>query len=74
MHAPLLVPRLLVLDGLRTESHTDEPQLTHGKRLPRSFVRHAEQAKYLCQACNATTPLYVRPMPVSPAVNPHTIG
>jgi hypothetical protein len=36
VHAALLVPRLLVLDGIRPEPQADEPQLTHGKRLPRS--------------------------------------
>src|SRR4051794_4533164 len=35
VHPALLVPRLLVLDRVRTEAHTDEPQPTHGKRLPR---------------------------------------
>jgi hypothetical protein len=34
VHPALLVPRLLVLDGLGSEPHADEPQLTHGKRLP----------------------------------------
>ncbi|GDY66230.1 hypothetical protein SAV14893_056230 [Streptomyces avermitilis] len=67
MHTALLVPGRLVLDGLGTESHVDEPQLTHGKRLPRS-------PQNPCKARNAPTPLYVRPMSVSPTVNPHTIG
>lgn len=34
VHPALLVPRLLVLDGVRSEPHAHEPQLTHGKRLP----------------------------------------
>ncbi|GHA53841.1 hypothetical protein GCM10010345_68180 [Streptomyces canarius] len=65
MHPALLVPGLLVIDGIRTEPHADEPQLTHGKRLPQRPV---------CQARNAPSPLYVRPEYVSPEGVPHTIG
>ena len=41
VHPALLVPGLLVLDGLRAEPHADEPQPTHGKRLPRRYGRAA---------------------------------
>ena len=64
VHTALLVPGLLVVDRVRSETQADEPQLIHGQCLPRTFSVHISRPQ----------PLYGPPLLVSSPGNRHTIG
>lgn len=64
VHTALLVPGLLVVDRVRSETQADEPQLIHGQCLPRTFSVHISRPQ----------PLYGQGLCGSRSGNPHTIG
>lgn len=82
VHLALLLPGLLVVDGLLAESQPDEPKLSHDRCLPTRGAgrRGCPEPRHHAQK-SRPGPLYDRlpgggpaGLPVSAVLNPHTIG